>query len=170
MTINRLLAPGLGIAAVGFVADQFLKTWAHASVEAQGVIQPFPGLDIIATSNTGVAFSVAQGVAPWLLVGVSVAISVFLLVLLARTRRAAHALGLGLAIGGALSNVADRLRLGAVRDFIDLYWRDWHWPAFNLADAAIVSGLAMVMLFNEESRRDEHRSGEEEPKLENIDR
>lgn len=170
MTTNRLIAPGLGIAAAGFVADQLLKTWAHASVDTQGVIEAFPGLNIIATSNTGVAFSVAQDVPPWLLVSVSVAISLFLLVLLGRTRRAAHALGLGLAIGGALSNVVDRLRLGAVRDFIDLYWRDWHWPAFNLADAAIVSGLAMVLLFSEESRRDEHRSGEEDPKLENIDR
>ena len=56
------------------------------------------------------------------------------------------AAGLGLEIGGALSNALDRLRLGSVRDFIDIYWGDWHWLPFNLADAAIFTGLAIVIL------------------------
>lgn len=58
-----------------------------------------------------------------------------------------HAAGLGLAIGGAVGNVVDRVRLGFVRDFIDMYWQDHHWPAFNLADAVIATGLGIVLLF-----------------------
>ena len=158
MTSNRLLGMGLSFTAFSLIADQLLKSWAHALVETHGIIQPFAGLNIIATSNTGVAFSIAQGAAAWILISIGLALSSLLLVWLGRTRRAVHAVGLGLAIGGALSNVLDRLRLGAVRDFIDVYWRDWHWPAFNLADAAIVTGLAMVILFNEEPGRREKRS------------
>lgn len=56
------------------------------------------------------------------------------------------ALSLALVIGGALGNVIDRLRLGHVVDFILLYWREWHWPAFNIADSCIVVGAAILVL------------------------
>ena len=158
MRCNRLLLQGLSVAAFSSIADQLLKSGAHAVVETDGIIRPIQGLNIIAASNTGVAFSIAQGAAPWILISIGLALSTLLLVWLARARRAVHAVGLGLAIGGALSNVAERLRLGAVRDFIDVYWRDWHWPAFNLADAAIVTGLAMVVLFQDEPRLREKSS------------
>lgn len=149
---------GLSVAFFTLVADQILKSWAHAWVEAHGPVRLFPGLDIIATSNTGMAFSLGQGAALWILVGIALGISAWLFIWLLRARRPAEAVGLGLAIGGALSNVLDRLRLGAVRDFIDLYWREHHWPAFNLADAAIVAGLAMVILFHQEPRGQRRRS------------
>lgn len=65
----------------------------------------------------------------------------------------ARALGesLALAVCGALGNVADRLLLGAVRDYIDLHWSGLHWPSFNLADMAVVTGLALVVLFSEDA-------------------
>lgn len=147
---SRFLSIGLFMALLSFAVDQALKSWAHALVGVNGTIRFMPGLNIIATSNKGVAFSIATGVAPWILVFVALGISAALIAWLARTKRAAHAAGLGLALGGALGNVADRLRFGAVRDFIDVYWREWHWPAFNLADAAIVTGLAMVILLRNE--------------------
>jgi len=140
----------LFVADLGFVADQLLKGWSHAWVDAHGPIRAFPGLNIIATNNTGIAFGFGQGAGLWLLVAIAVGISAWLFRWLLRTQRPVTAIGLGLAIGGALSNVFDRLRLGAVRDFIDVYWRDWHWPAFNLADAAIVTGLVMVILFHDD--------------------
>ena len=158
MRSRRLLSLGLSFAAFSLIADQLLKAWAHTVVEAHGIIRPFAGLNIIATSNTGVAFSIAQGAAPWILISIGLALSSLLLAWLARTRQAVHALGLGLAIGGALSNVVDRVRLGAVRDFIDVYWGDRHWPAFNLADAAILTGLTLVILFQEEPRGSAKRS------------
>ncbi len=56
------------------------------------------------------------------------------------------AAGLGLVVGGALGNVVDRIRFGAVVDFLDLHWAGWHWPAFNVADAAITLGVALLLL------------------------
>ena len=160
MTFRGLPALGLCAAVLSLAADQFLKSWAHAWVGAHGPVQVFPGLAIIATSNTGMAFSIGDGAAIWVLVATAVAISGWLFWWLLRARRPAEALGLGLAIGGALGNVVDRLRFGAVRDFIDLYWRDWHWPAFNFADVAIVTGLAMVILMPREPARHKKRSSE----------
>lgn len=138
---------GAALATAALAADQFLKSWAHSWVAGHGDLHLFPGFDIIATSNTGVAFSLAQGFAPSLLIAVGIALSMLFCVWLVRTRSLVHAAGLGLAIGGALGNVVDRLRFGSVRDFIDLYWQRHHWPAFNLADAVIVTGLALLILF-----------------------
>jgi signal peptidase II len=140
-----LLGAALGCLTLG--GDQLLKSRTQAWVAAHGDIHAFPGLDIIATSNTGVAFSVAQGAPPILLVAIGLALSTLFLVWLIRARTFLHAIALGLAIGGALGNVVDRLRFGSVRDFIDLYWRGYHWPAFNLADAAVVAGLAILIVF-----------------------
>jgi signal peptidase II len=55
-------------------------------------------------------------------------------------------MGLALIVGGALGNIVDRLRQGKVTDFLDLYWRDWHWPAFNVADVAITFGALCVLI------------------------
>lgn len=63
-----------------------------------------------------------------------------------RTRSAVTAVAASLIAGGALGNLLDRLRSGAVTDFIDLHWGDAHWPTFNLADAAIVCGVALLLL------------------------
>ena len=153
MRAHGLTMLGLSVALVSFVSDQLLKSWAHAWVGAHGPVRPFPGLNIIATSNTGIAFGIGQGGALWILVAIAVVISAWLVLWLLRTRRPITATGLGLAIGGALGNVLDRLSFGAVRDFIDVYWRDWHWPAFNFADAAIVVGLALVLLFHADAPR-----------------
>ena len=145
---DRILL-GAALAAASLAADQLLKSWAHARVAQYGDIHLFAGLDIIATSNTGVAFSLAQGFAPGFLITVGVALSMLFGVWLIRTQSVVHAAGLGLAIGGALGNVIDRLRFGSVRDFIDLYWGTHHWPAFNLADAAVVTGLAILLILPE---------------------
>lgn len=144
---------GLGVAIVliSLVADQVLKSWAHASVKAYGVTPVMPGLNIVAIDNSGMAFGVAGGSAPWILILIGLTLSAWLLLWLMRTSSTAEAIGLGLAVGGALGNVADRLLLGAVRDYIDVYWNELHWPAFNLADVAIVSGLTMVVLFHDKA-------------------
>ena len=162
MRSSDRISLGAAVAVASLAADQLLKSWAHARVAQHGDIHLFAGLDIIATSNNGVAFSLAQGFAPELLIAVGIVLSMLFCVLLVRTQSLTHAAGLGLAIGGALGNVVDRLRFGSVRDFIDVYWRDHHWPAFNLADAVIVTGLALVILFP--SRRAGHRKAERSPR------
>ena len=158
MKRKGLPALGLAFALSTLAADQFLKSWTHTWVGARGPIRLVPGFDIVATSNAGMAFGIGQGAALWILIGIAIAISAWLFFWLLRTKKSVVAIGLGLAIGGALSNVVDRLRLGSVRDFIDVYWRDWHWPAFNLADAAIVTGLAIVILFHERNSPSSRRT------------
>ena len=169
MAIKRLNASGFLAAALILLADQAVKSWAHAWVSTNGPARIFTGLNIIATSNTGLAFSIGEGAGLGVLVGIAVVISVGLTWWMMHARTRAEAIGLGLAIGGAVSNVLDRLRLGSVRDLIDLYWREWHWPTFNLADAAIVTGLALVVLWpkqpgREKSFDDVHAAMEREGK------
>jgi signal peptidase II len=102
--------------------------------------------------NPGLAFgllgSVPQGwrwvVAALSLVALAVLARVALRVLPAGGW--AGRLAIGLIFGGAVGNLVDRARFGAVVDFVDVYWRGWHWPAFNVADSAITVGVALLAL------------------------
>ncbi len=85
-----------------------------------------------------------------MLAGITLAVTALLVILLMRSATRLEAMALGLIIGGALGNVVDRLRIGAVVDFLDIHAWDFHWPAFNLADSAIAIGaisLAATALF-----------------------
>ncbi|HXH85143.1 MAG TPA: signal peptidase II [Candidatus Tectomicrobia bacterium] len=102
--------------------------------------------------NRGLAFGLLAGLpAAWR--WVVVALSLVALVVLARvalrvlpTGGWPGRLAVGLVFGGAVGNLIDRARFGAVVDFVDVHWRDWHWPAFNVADSAITVGVALLAL------------------------
>jgi signal peptidase II len=83
--------------------------------------------------------------APWLLSGLALAVVIGLVIWLKRTDQLLTGLGLGLVIGGAAGNVIDRIRFGAVIDFLDFHLAGYHWPAFNVADAAICVGAALML-------------------------
>ena len=83
---------------------------------------------------------------PFALAAAMSAVAAVLLVWLWRTRRGVEAVALGAIVGGAFGNVTDRLRHGAVVDFLDFHVGGYHWPAFNVADAAVVSGAARLVL------------------------
>jgi signal peptidase II len=83
---------------------------------------------------------------PYILSALALAIAAGMLVWLFRASRAIPAVALGLVIGGALGNVIDRLRLGAVFDFIDVHLGSYHWPAFNLADSALSIGVVLLII------------------------
>ena len=102
--------------------------------------------------NHGAAFSFLQdadGWQRWLFAALAVGISLALIVALKRTERSdwRQAAPFALIIGGALGNLVDRLRFGYVIDFIDAYWGQHHWPAFNIADSAIVAGAVMLAVW-----------------------
>jgi signal peptidase II len=102
--------------------------------------------------NPGAAFSFlagADGWQRWLFTALAIGVSAMLAFWLARTPRAdwRNAAPLALIIGGALGNLIDRLRLGHVTDFIQVYYQDWSWPAFNIADSAISVGAVMLVAF-----------------------
>ncbi len=81
------------------------------------------------------------------LIAVAIAASAFILYLLARHgHQRLFALALAMILGGAVGNVIDRIAYGHVIDFLDFHWGGWHWPAFNLADSAIVGGAALLIV------------------------
>jgi signal peptidase II len=144
----------LGLSALLILADQWSKAWATASLVYR---QPVPVIDGFwnwtLVHNYGAAFSFlsdAGGWQRWFFSGLAVVISVALAVVLARTPRSdwRTALPFALVIAGALGNLVDRLRFGYVVDFVDWYYGSYHWPAFNVADSAIVVGAVLLVLFS----------------------
>ena len=149
------LRRGLLLALVILIADQASKWWilevfdlpSRRSVElfTAGPV----GLNLTMVWNRGVTFGLLSGSAPWhswALAALAAVIAAFLLrwMVTAETRRTA--LALGAIVGGAIGNVIDRLRFGAVVDFVDAHGWGWHWYVFNVADAAIVLGVAVLLI------------------------
>ncbi len=144
-----MLRLGLAVAVVVAAADQLVKWWAVPALAAlhRGV-EVLPFFDLVLVWNRGVSFGLLGGAAlpPWLLAAFAGLVSAGLTVWLARVDGRWAALGIGLVIGGALGNIIDRLRFGAVADFLDFHLGAYHWPAFNVADAAISVGLAVLVI------------------------
>lgn len=141
---SRRLVWGGATAAVVVALDQAAKSWALAAL-VDGPIDVVWTLRLNLSFNSGAAFGIGRGLAP-----VLIAAGVVVLVVLIGAGRAAStsavsAVALGLVVGGAVGNLADRLfrgHGGAVVDFIDFQW----WPVFNVADMAITGGAALLIL------------------------
>ena len=103
--------------------------------------------NLVPVWNTGVSFGLFGDTVTsrWILVAVALVIVVILLVWLARAESGIVSIALVLVIGGALGNVLDRVFYGAVIDFFDIHAFGFHWPAFNIADATIVIGTALLL-------------------------
>ncbi len=146
----RLWRAGAAMAALVAALDQASKWWIVTSVmvpERQIEVTSF--FNIVMVWNRGISFGLFGGqpaAMVWVLTGVSVVIVTVLGVWMRRTTRLWVAAALGAVIGGAVGNVIDRLYYGAVADFLDFHVGQWHWPAFNLADSAIVLGVAVLMV------------------------
>jgi signal peptidase II len=141
------LALGAGLAGLVVLLDQLTKLWALGALDdPPRVIELLGFLDLVLVWNRGVSFGLfgSGDAGVWPFVALAVVISIGLAVWLARLRRVLMVLAVGLILGGALGNVVDRLVYGAVIDFVDLHAGSWHWPAFNLADAAITVGVVVL--------------------------
>jgi signal peptidase II len=134
------------------IADQATKFLVADSLVLYQRIHILPFLDFVRLHNRGAAFSLLAGASGWqnrLFAVVSIVVSsgvVWWLTRLPRNGRTALALGLALLLGGAVGNLIDRLVAGYVLDFILVYYREWSFPAFNVADSAITCGVALVLL------------------------
>lgn len=133
------------------VIDQITKWWADSSLSLYETIAVLPSLNITLAYNTGAAFSFladAGGWQRWFFIGLALVVSLVLIVWLAKLRPQAklEALSLSLILGGAIGNVIDRVLFGHVIDFIDVYYGTAHWPAFNIADSAIVLGAVLLII------------------------
>lgn len=140
---------GLALAAAVLGLDQLTKWLARGALwEPKREIRLTGFLNLTPVENRGISFGLMQseaGYGPWLIAGLAILVAIGLLLWLARTKRLWPALALGLVVGGALGNVVDRARLGWVIDFVDLHAGRYHWPAFNLGDAAITVGVAILL-------------------------
>lgn len=138
------------VAAIVLLADQISKAFFLDYVARfdPPVVVVAPFFNLVQVWNTGVSFGLFQedsALRSWTLIGVAIAVLIWLLVWLWRAQTALVAVGLGGIIGGAIGNIIDRLRFGAVFDFLDFHAFGWHWPAFNLADSAIVVGVGLLL-------------------------
>jgi signal peptidase II len=154
MRTKQNALPWLLVSALVIALDQLTKWWALTALQPAGEPHPvIPGLlNWTLAFNTGAAFSfLAQsgGWQRWFFVGLAFVISVALIAWLARTARREWrtALPLAMVIGGALGNLIDRLHASQVTDFIQVYYRDWYYPTFNVADSGICVGAVLLILF-----------------------
>lgn len=151
---NKYLWVG-SIAFTVIVLDQLTKFLVMRSIPKFGALRVIPGFfDLVNVRNPGAAFGILNGAhGSWraaFFIFVSIAALALIAVLVRKAADRLTIVAFSLIGGGAVGNLIDRVRFGEVVDFIDWYYRSWHWPTFNIADSAITIGvglLAIDMLF-----------------------
>lgn len=150
------LVPAL--AAGILLLDQITKSLVMRKMLLNDSIPLLPFFSLTYVRNTGAAFGILPGANAFFIVIMIVVLALLSLSHRKFARRDAWmATGLGLLWGGALGNLLDRIRFGSVTDFLDFYWRGWHWPVFNVADSAICVGIFFLAI------RDLSQSHRQEP-------
>lgn len=143
------------------LVDQITKTWIVSQLYAYESIPLCPHFNIVCIFNKGISFGLLNNGKAWqfMVIGAGIfAVSLWLLSQFLRAKNSFQSIYLGFILGGALGNLTDRVIHGAVVDFIDFYiknlkilfysCRDWHWPAFNIADSAIVLGVLGLIIYH----------------------
>jgi signal peptidase II len=160
---------GLAVAAATAVIDQASKLWLLFAYKLgdRGVVTLTPFLDLVLAWNTGISFSLFASdgdTGRWILLALMIVAIVLLWIWLARADSPLTAIGLGLIIGGAIGNAIDRFAYGAVADFVRFHITtesiQFSWAVFNVADAAIVVGVAFLLyetLWGVPKKRPDHR-------------
>jgi len=143
----------LGIAAIVVIVDQIVKALVRSKLQLYESVSVIPGLlDLTRVHNTGAAFGMMDAVDFPFKTAVVTLIATAALAALAiyastlASDQWLSRIGLACIIGGAAGNLIDRLTMGYVLDFVDVYWRGWHFWAFNVADAAITAGVSLMIL------------------------
>lgn len=131
--------------------QQDLLTWLFQKAERLGsqLVEITSFFNLAMVWNPGISFGMFQtghSVMAYVLTGTSLLVALGFYAWMWLEPYRLRAISVGLIVGGALGNVWDRLRFGAVIDFLDLHWGGWHWPAFNVADASISVGVALLLI------------------------
>ncbi len=140
----------LCIALAIIIVDQLTKVYFNTSYQYGERHNVLPFFDLTLLYNRGAAFSFLaseEGWQRWLFTGLGIVAAVVIIWLLRRTKgQPRFSLALALILGGAVGNVIDRAVYGHVVDFLLFYWKDWYYPAFNVADMGIVCGAVLLVL------------------------
>ncbi|WP_374284452.1 signal peptidase II [Novosphingobium sp.] len=161
----RLRLLGLGLAAVIFAADQWIKWLVRVPLQLRqvGSIDLIPFFRLTWAENYGVSLGMLTADSMemrWLLVALTAGIALVVLVWLLREKTAAEVTALGLVLGGALGNIRDRMTFGFVVDYADLHIGEWRpFLIFNLADAAITLGVLIILARSFLSREKQDNAG-----------
>jgi signal peptidase II len=155
------------LAVVIVIFDQVTKYIASTSLEMYQPIAVMPMFNWTLMHNTGAAFSFLAsegGWQRWFFAVVAIVVSVVIVLWIKRLEQHEkwQAIALALILGGAIGNVIDRIWLGYVVDFIDVYYEHMHWPAFNIADSAISIGVVMIIIDSVREYRAEQRNKKSE--------
>ncbi len=141
---------GIVIAFIVCASDQWSKIFIFGLLDSKQleVIEIFPFFSLVKVWNYGVSFGLFDNIqyGKFILLGVSSVITFALAIWLSKVENLYMASALGLIIGGAIGNMIDRFRFGAVADFLDVYVGNYHWPAFNVADSAVCVGVGLILL------------------------
>jgi len=140
----------LWLSLLAVILDQASKLVIDGSMQLYQSIPVTPFFSLTYVHNTGAAFSFlsdAGGWQRWAFAGLALTISIVIAVWLTKLQKheTLLAVALSLILGGAVGNLIDRLAYGYVIDFLDVYYGNWHWPAFNIADSAITLGVALML-------------------------
>ena len=133
------------------ILDQITKFFAVQFLVLHEPQYIYDGLNFTLMYNTGAAFSFlsdAGGWQRWFFIGVSCVVSIIIIIWMYNTLTKSRCLlfALSFILGGALGNLWDRLTLGYVIDFIEVYYENFYWPAFNIADSSITIGAVLLIL------------------------
>ena len=140
----------LWLSVLAVILDQLSKIWIDSTMSLYQSIPVFPGFNITYVHNFGAAFSFLSEQGGWqrwffaLLAG-SISIGIVIWLKRLKSDETLTAISLGLILGGAIGNLIDRVAYGYVIDFFDVYYQNWHWPVFNIADSAITLGVAFML-------------------------
>ncbi len=149
------------VAILTIFFDQLSKWWILNLVMAPPkIIEVTQFFNLVLVHNRGASFGIfsdAPGWASIALIVFAIIISIVLAIWMWQAQETFLSIALALVIGGAIGNVIDRIRFGAVVDFLDVHAGGWHWPAFNVADSAITLGVILLIL-------DSLKSKSEKPK------
>lgn len=147
---GQFVRSGTILALAVLIVDQITKWWVlDIFTKDPRTIEVLPMFNLVLVWNWGVSFGMFnghKGALSWVLVVLALAICAFFARWLFKAESRLVAVGVALIIGGALGNVIDRVRFDAVVDFLDVHVMGYHWPAFNVADAAITIGAVALII------------------------
>jgi len=144
------------ISSVVVFLDYLTKKIIVSKIMLYESVNILPFLNIVHVENKGAAFSILTNLGNEYFIGISAIAIIAIAIYLSKLPKGLELIALSLILGGAVGNLLDRIRIGKVTDFIDVFVGKWHWPAFNVADSALTIGIVLFLLTSIKHGRDSH--------------